>query len=98
MAALNLPAANGDHTKPVATIDTKVVPSKTYASLTVKFHATDTKNKSFTYFCKLDKVVPSTCKTGKVMTNLPKGSHTLKVYAIDPSGNASKPASLSWKS
>lgn len=98
MAALNLPAANGDHSKPVAIIDTKVVAKKTYATLAVKFHATDTKNKVFTYYCKIDKAVPATCKTGKVISKLPKGSHTLKVYAVDPSGNASKPASLSWKS
>ena len=98
MAALNLPAAQGDHTKPVATIDTKVTPSKSYASLTVKFHATDSKNKVFTFYCKLDRAVPSTCKTGKVMTKLPKGTHTLKVYAVDPAGNASRPASLTWKS
>jgi hypothetical protein len=98
MAALNLPAANGDHTKPVAVIDTKVATSKKYASLTVKFHATDVKNKSFTFYCKVDKAVPATCKSGKVVAKLAKGSHTLKVYAVDPSGNASKPASLSWKS
>lgn len=98
MAALNLPAANGDHTKPAAVIDTKVVSSKKYASLTVKFHATDSKNKVFTYYCKVDKAVPATCKTGKLISKLPNGSHTLKVYAVDPSGNASNPATLNWKS
>lgn len=96
MAALNLPNAAPDIVPPKAIIDTKA-PSGKVSSLVVKFHATDNKSKVFTYFCAVDKAIPAPCKSGLTVRTA-KGSHTLKVYAVDASGTPSNATTLKWNS
>ena len=53
-------------------------------------------SKTFTFYCALDKAIPSVCKTGVKLTGLTSGVHALAVYAADQAGNASKAVSLRW--
>jgi len=97
MVAVNLNAGAAlDIAAPTVTITTKSPGSTRATSLSVAFTAKDNVSKTFTFYCALDKAVPSVCKTGVTIKSLARGTHRLSVYAADKAGNASKAANLTW--
>ena len=99
MAGLNVAAAGkvpGDRVRPKGFFVLKPALTTTSTTAKLKFRATDNVSKTFTYFCSLDKKIPSRCTNPKTYTALKKGVHTFSVYAIDKAGNPSKALPYRW--
>lgn len=63
-------------------------------SATLTFSSTDT---LANFRCRFDsELTYSSCSSGLQKSNLSQGSHTFRVHAIDPSGNASLDATRTW--
>jgi subtilisin-like proprotein convertase family protein len=90
--------AVADTTKPVATI-VKPKPKRGKRKAVVSFAATDdrTSIEALTFTCALDGGAAAECTSPATYGRLPFGKHTLTVVAMDLAGNASVPASTSFK-
>jgi hypothetical protein len=99
MVALNLAKAGvlpGDHTAPVTRFTKVPTLTTTLHSATFTYAATDRDSPLFTWYCKLDRAIPSKCLASKTLSALKAGKHTFKVWASDPARNASKGMSWTW--
>ncbi len=99
MAALNVPVAGklpGDHTAPKVTWLSW--PAKTTRSTSARFSfkATDPDNRTFAFYCALDKAIPKPCTTPKTFSGLRVGAHRVEVYASDVARNASRALIYTW--
>jgi len=100
MAGLNLANAAGqipgDRKRPMAFFLGK--PALTTMSTTAKFRmgAIDNLHVAFSWFCSLDKAIPSPCTNPKTYIGLSKGVHRFSAYAIDKADNPSKALSYKW--
>lgn len=90
--------AVGDTTKPVATV-VKPKPKRGKRKAAVEFAATDdrTSIEAITFTCALDGGPAGPCTSPTTYRRLSLGRHTVTVVARDLSGNASVPASTSFK-
>jgi len=88
------PPPAADSTRPKATISKG--PGKNLDQGIAKFSFKSSEAGS-TFRCKLDSKKPAKCKSPKSYKRLKPGRHTFKVWATDPAGNESKPASRSFR-
>jgi len=99
MAGLNLAVSGkvpGDRIAPKASFVTHPPSTTRIHTATFSFHATDNVSKGFSWFCSLDKKIPSRCANPLTLRSVPLGRHMLSVYAIDRAGNPSRPVSFTW--
>jgi len=97
MVALNLAGGpKADTTAPTAQFSFKAPASTKAKTLKLTFTAKDPDSKVFTYYCSLDGAIPSVCTSGKTLSNLKVGTHSVRLYAADQARNASKAVSIRW--
>ncbi len=97
MVALNLAGGpKADTTPPTAQFSFKAPATTKAKTMKLTFTAKDPDSKVFTFYCAIDGAIPSVCTSGKTLTNLKVGVHTVRLYAADAARNASKAALIRW--